>query len=210
MQDSDKILVLAPHTDDGELGAGATIAKYLAEGRVVHYAAFSLCRKSLPDGLPGDTLEKECREATHILGIPSDQLHFFDFHVREFDIQRQAILEDLVKLNKTLNPELIFIPSASDKHQDHQVIHTEALRAFKQATVLGYELPWNHESFRSTYFIKLSAGEIEKKIAAINAYKSQAHRNYMQEDFIRSLARVRGVQCGAEYAEAFEVYKMID
>ncbi len=210
MINANKILVLAPHTDDGELGCGGSIAKYCAEGKEVHYASFSLCRKSLPEGFPEDTLEKECRAATQELGIKPARLHFFDFEVREFDANRQPILEELVILSKTIQPGLVFIPSSSDNHQDHQVIHTEALRAFKNCSVLGYELPWNHSSFRSTHFIRLSGEDIPKKIKAISAYQSQSHRNYMQEDFIRSLAKVRGVQCGSEYAEAFEVYRMIE
>ncbi|MGQ0739897.1 MAG: PIG-L deacetylase family protein [Bacteroidota bacterium] len=209
MTDAQKIIVLAPHTDDGELGCGGALAKFIAEGKEVHYAAFSLCKRSLPTGLPEDTLEKECRLATGILDINAGNLVFYDFEVREFDTKRQEILEALVNLNKKIQPELVFIPSASDKHQDHQFIHTEALRAFKNSSVLGYELPWNHDSFRSTFFIRLTADELNRKVQAIQAYQSQQHRNYMQEDFIRSLAKVRGVQCGSEYAEAFEVYKMI-
>ncbi len=210
MPHPEKILVLAPHTDDGELGCGGTMAKYCAEGLEVHYAAFSLCKKSLPAGFEEDTLEKECRSATMALGMDPSNLHFFDFEVREFDTNRQPILEELVKLNRNLQPNIVFIPSSCDNHQDHEVIHTEALRAFKNCTVLGYELPWNHSRFRSTYFIKLSSADIEKKVMAIVAYRSQSHRNYMQEDFIRSLAKVRAVQCGSEYAEAFEVYRMIE
>lgn len=210
MLEMEKILILAPHTDDGELGCGATLAKFCREGKEVHYAAFSLCKKSLPPGLPEDTLEKECRTATGILGVAPAHLHFFDFEVREFDANRQLILEELVTLNRSIMPDLVFIPSSSDNHQDHQVIHTEALRAFKNCSVLGYELPWNHSSFRSTHFFRLSANEVQKKIQAVKAYRSQSNRNYMQEDFIRSLAKVRGVQCGSEYAEAFEVYKLIE
>ncbi len=209
MLNHQRILVLAPHTDDGELGCGAAVAKFIAEGKEVHYAAFSLCRKSLPVGLPEDTLKNECTTATQELGIPSSNLTFFDFDVRVFDEHRQAILEEMVKLNKALEPQLVFIPSSSDNHQDHQVIHTEALRAFKKCSLLGYELPWNHSSFRSTFFIPVSPEELEKKVKAVKAYYSQAHRNYMSEDFIRSLAKVRGVQGNSAYAEAFEVYKWL-
>lgn len=209
MNNPSRILVLAPHTDDGELGAGASLAGFAGKGSDVFYAAFSLCRKSLPEGLAPDTLEKECRIATALLGIPAANLIFFDFEVRTFDNQRQEILEEIVTLNKSINPDLVFIPSSSDTHQDHQLIHTESLRAFKNCSVLGYELPWNHSHFRSTYFIPVAEKILEKKIMAVEAYRSQSHRNYMKADFIRSLAKVRGVQCGQEFAEAFEVYKMI-
>jgi N-acetylglucosamine malate deacetylase 1 len=211
MFDPKTILVLSPHTDDGELGCGGSIAKFVAEGKNVYYAAFSLCSKSLPPGLPDDILAHECKKATSILGIPADNITLFDFEVRNFPTVRQEILEELVMLNKNIRPDLVFIPSSTDIHQDHGVIHTEALRAFKHSSLLGYELPWNHSQFNSTYFINLPEYFILQKAEALKAYQSQAHRNYMKEDFIRSLAKVRGVQAqsDSEFAEAFEVYKMI-
>jgi LmbE family N-acetylglucosaminyl deacetylase len=209
MFDPKKILVLSPHTDDGELGCGGSIAKFIQEGKEVWYAAFSLCSKSLPVGFPGDTLEHECKKATALLGIPSANVILFDFEVRVFPKHRQEILEELVSLNKKIAPDLVFIPAVADIHQDHGVMHEEALRAFKNCSLLGYELPWNHPPFTSPFFINLSADDIAKKSAALKEYHSQTHRNYMQEDFIRSLAKVRGVQSNTEFAEAFEVYKII-
>ena len=120
-----KILVLAPHTDDGELGCGGSIAKFRDEGKEVFYAAFCLCSKSLPAGLPADTLEKECRKATAVLGIPPSHLTFFNYEVRELPGARQKILEELLQLNQKINPDLVFLPAASDVHQDHQVINQE-------------------------------------------------------------------------------------
>jgi LmbE family N-acetylglucosaminyl deacetylase len=209
MLDPEKILVLAPHTDDGELGCGGTLAKFAAEGKEIYYAAFSICSKSLPPGLAPDTLKHECLNATGILGLQKPNITFLDFEVREFPDHRQDILEEIVRLNKRISPDLVFIPSSTDVHQDHGVIHTEALRAFKNCTLLGYELPWNHNQFNSTFFITLEPEYISKKIEALKAYHSQAHRNYMQEDFSRALAKVRGVQSNTQLAEAFEVYKMI-
>ncbi len=209
MFDPKKILVLAPHTDDGELGCGGSIARFCAQGKEVYYAAFCLCSKALPEHLPANTLELECKKATAVLGIPSSNLILFDYNVRELPASRQKILEELLSLNKQINPDLVFLPAASDIHQDHQVIHQEGIRAFKNTTFAGYELPWNNYSFRTNFFIGLSENEIGKKISALKEYKSQSGRNYMNQDFIRSLARVRGVQANAEYAEAFEIYKWI-
>ena len=62
----------------------------------------------------------------------------------------------------------------------------------------------------ANYFIRVSKENLDKKIKAIQAYESQSHRNYTQADFLQSLARVRGVQCQAEFAEAFTVYRLID
>jgi LmbE family N-acetylglucosaminyl deacetylase len=209
MFDPKTILILAPHTDDGELGCGGSIAKFCSEEREVYYAAFSTCKKSLAENLAPDTLEKECRAATKELGVAADHLIIYDFEVREFPEKRQRILEEMVILNANIKPELVLIPSSEDIHQDHGIIHSESRRAFKNSTLLGYELPWNHSRFESTFFIQLTLPEMDKKLNALKKYQSQAHRNYMSEDFIRSLAKVRGVQCNNLYAEAFEVYKMI-
>ncbi|MER3409204.1 MAG: hypothetical protein C4306_03670, partial [Thermoleophilia bacterium] len=64
-----RVLVLAPHTDDGELGCGGTMARLVEEGAEVRYVAFSIAVKSLPPGFPPDTLAREVREATRELGI---------------------------------------------------------------------------------------------------------------------------------------------
>lgn len=209
MFDPQRILVLAPHTDDGELGCGGTIAKFCAEGREVFYAAFCLCSKALPVGLAADTLEKECKKATSVLGIKPANLVLFNYEVRELPQSRQQILEELLLLNKKITPDMVLLPATSDVHQDHQVIHQEGLRAFKNTTFAGYELPWNNYSFHTNFFMRLTESDLTKKTEALKEYQSQAHRNYMQEDFIRSLAKVRGVQCNSEYAEAFELYKLI-
>ncbi len=157
-----------------------------------------------------NTLELECKKATAVLGIPAANLILFNYEVRQLPQSRQQILEELLKLNDQIKPDMVLLPAASDVHQDHQVIHQEGLRAFKNTTFAGYELPWNNYSFRTNFFMKLSEKEVNKKIEALQSYQSQSHRNYMQQDFIRSLAKVRGVQCNSDYAEAFELYKVIN
>jgi N-acetylglucosamine malate deacetylase 1 len=204
-----KILVLAPHTDDGELGCGASMARFCREGKEVFYVAFSTCKKSLPAEWEEETLSKECRAALKHIGVNNDNISIFDYEVREFPAKRQEILEELIILNKKIQPQLVLIPSATDIHQDHQVIHNEAMRAFKYTSVWGYELPWNHSTFNASAFIRLTETDLDAKVKAVSAYRSQAHRNYTNGDFIRSLARVRGVQSKTGSAEAFEVYRLL-
>jgi LmbE family N-acetylglucosaminyl deacetylase len=207
MFDPKRIIVLAPHTDDGELGCGGTIAKLSGEGKEVFYAAFCTSSKALPKTFPSNTLELECRKATSILGIPSSRLILFNYQVRELPQSRQQILEELLKLNKDIQPEMVLLPAASDIHQDHHVIHKEGMRAFKNTTFAGYELPWNNYSIRTNFFVRISEDHLTKKIESLKAYESQSDKNYMDPDFTRSLAKVRGVQANSPYAEAFEIYK---
>ncbi len=205
----DRVVVLAPHTDDGELGCGGSIAKFIENGYDVYYVAFSSARQSLPEGYPDDTLVREVKAATKILGIKPGNLIIYDYEVRKFSYVRQDILEDLVKLKRELEPDLVFIPSTQDLHQDHQTVANEALRAFKETSILSYELPWNNIAFRTEGFIPLEKRHVDKKMQALREYKSQSHRAYLNEDFIYGLAKARGVQIKKEYAEAFEVVRYV-
>jgi LmbE family N-acetylglucosaminyl deacetylase len=203
------ILVLAPHTDDGELGAGGSIARWADEGHDIHYVAFSACQNSIPDGWPSDVLRSEVADATKHLGIRSDRLHVLDFEVRRFAHDRQDILQTMVDLNRELEPGLVLLPSPDDLHQDHQVVANEGLRAFKRTSILTYEIAWNNISFRTTSFVALEERHVEAKINALECYKSQASRPYANPEFLRSQVRYHGVQAGVTYAETFDVLRWI-
>lgn len=205
-----RVLVLAPHTDDGEFGCGGTISKLLQKGVEVYYAAFSACEQSVLPEFPKDILIKEVKEATSELGIPTENLFLYKYDVRTFNFKRQEILDDMIRLKNKINPDLVFIPSLNDVHQDHATIAMEAVRAFKFNSILSYELPWNNFTFSNTYFSVLSKVEVEVKLEALKKYKSQAHRTYASKEYIRSLARTRGVQIGQEYAEVFEVIRLVN
>lgn len=203
------ILILAPHTDDGEFGCGGSIAKFIEEGKNIYYVAFSTAEESVSDGMPKNILEIEVKDATKRLGIISSNLIVYKFQVRKLSYVRQEVLEELIKIKKEIEPNLVFIPSPNDLHQDHYTVAMEGMRAFKKVSILGYELPWNNITFHTNAFIKLKKRHIDKKIDALNAYKSQSNKLYATPEFIWSLARTRGVQIGAEYAETFEVIRWV-
>ena len=202
-----RALVLSPHTDDGELGCGGTLARLAGSGCHVRYIAFSIANRSLPEGFPPDTLAREAREATAVLGIEDVVLH--DFDVRTFPKHRQEILELLVEETKNYRPDVVFQPSPSDMHQDHQTIAKEGLRAFKRTTVLGYLLPWNTSGFSDDCYIAFGERELEQKVEAVGKYESQSHRSYADPEYIRSLARVHGVTIGRPLAEVFKVQRLV-
>lgn len=204
-----KVLVVAPHTDDAEFGCGGTIVKLLEQNNDVYCVAFSACQQSVLKEFPADVLITEIKAATKILGIKPENLILHDYGVRTFNYHRQDILEDLVKIKNIIQPDVVFIPSLNDIHQDHYTIANEGLRAFKFSSIFCYEMPWNNLNFNTSSFVILSEEHIAKKCRALEEYKSQAHRTYANSDFIRSLATVRGTQIGAKYAECFEVIRLI-
>jgi len=205
----ENVLVLAPHTDDGELGAGGTISKMIENDVNVYYAAFSTAEQSVPEGFEKDILKKEVRRATQKLGIKEENLFIYNYEVRKLNYVRQDILEDLIELRRTIDIDLVLMPSLGDIHQDHTTVAQEGLRAFKTKTILGYELIWNNLSFNTTSFVKLEKRHVQSKVHALKEYTSQNGRDYMSEEFIFSLAKSRGVQIGAEYAESFEVIRLV-
>jgi LmbE family N-acetylglucosaminyl deacetylase len=208
---ADRILVLAPHTDDAELGCGGTIARFVEEGAEIFVVAFSTAEESLPEDIPKDTLRNEFFAAMPILGVPSTNLLAFRYPVRKLSAYRQEILEELVRLNREFSPNLVLLPSGQDVHQDHNSLYIEGVRAFKAtASILGYELPWNHMSFTTQAFVVLESRHIMLKWKALQEYKSQIKlkRRYFSSEFIESIARVRGTQINTEWAESFEVVRL--
>ena len=150
------------------------------------------------------------REATAELGIPEANLTVHDFEVRTFPERRQDILELLIALWEEWRPDAVFQPSLHDVHQDHQVIAAEGLRAFKRTTILGYEIPWNNFDFAYQWYSALEKPHIERKAAALAKYASQQHRRYADPEYIWNVARTHGINVNREYAEVFQVYRVVD
>ena len=205
-----RVLVLAPHTDDGEFGCGGTMARLVDAGVEVRYVAFSIATKSLPPGFAPDTLAREVREATAEIGLAESALTVHDFEVRTLPERRQDILELLIALWEEWQPDAVFQPSIHDVHQDHQVVAAEGMRAFKRTTLLGYEIPWNNYDFAYQAYVALERGHLERKVAALSKYASQRHRRYSDPEYIWNVARTHGINVNREYAEVFEVYRVVE
>jgi len=203
-----KVLALSAHTDDFEFGCGATINRLLRQECEVYSAIFSICEESVPGGLDKNILVNEMYESANVFNLRKENIHVFKFPVRKFPAYRQEILEEMVKLQREIKPDLVFTSSRDDIHQDHQVVCNESIRAFRYSTILGYELPWNHLSFTNSALIEVEKVDLNVKATAIAEYKSQDFRHYSNKDFFLSHAQLRGAQNKPKYAEAFEVIKL--
>ena len=202
------VLALSAHTDDMEYGCGALIHRLIKQGAQVTSAVFSICEDSVPVGFPDDILLSEMYQAAKELGLAKENINVFRYPVRKLPQYRQEILEELVKLAKISQPDLVLTPSSQDIHQDHQVIYQESIRAFRYITLLGYELPWNTIAFTASGIIEVTRPDLQAKARAISCYKSQQFRHYSKFEFFESMARLRGTQQKKEFAEAFEVIRL--
>lgn len=204
------VLILAPHTDDLEISCGGLVSKFIDLGLDVHSISFSSADESLPPGFPKGTLLQENSEAWRRLGGKEENRTIMNYQVRMFRESRQSILETMVRINKELRPDLVITPSTSDTHQDHEVIAQESFRAFKKtSSIWGFEMPWNQRIMCSELFVTLSKTHIDKKMFAVDAYKSQFHRKNMSADVLLSLAKLRGSQVDSQFAEAYESIRII-
>lgn len=203
-QNPNKILVCAAHPDDTEIGCGGSLTRYMEEGAEVFSLIFSSVNPSIN---PPEVLRHECRDAMSRLEI--DRYLLLDFPMRELGVHRQNILQAMMDHRDVFNPDMVFIPSPNDLHNDHYTVAREGMRAFKGVTTFGYELPWNNITFHTQAFVKLNHTHIEKKLYALEAYESQKEKIYFDRQFMYCLARTRGVQIGCELAESFEVIRWV-
>lgn len=207
-----KVLCLAPHTDDAEIGCGGTIARFLREGKDVYVLVFSKAlatKQSFIPKMATGEVYNEFRAAMKELGVPNENLFIYQFPTRYLYSMRQDVLEKMIEIREKVNPDLVLLPGTNDFHQDHQVISKEGIRAFKNKTLLGYEFAWNVLTSNSNSFFKLEESDIKKKIKAILKYKSQKFRPYMNKDYIVHNAELNGLRIGEKYAESFEIIRLI-
>lgn len=202
--DYKNILALSPHTDDIELGCGATLHKLKENGANIHVLNFSRSKNSNDD--KGDAVAQEFIESMNYLGATYEMMNL---PTRELSNYRQEILDKLWQVKNANDYDLIFCHSRYDQHQDHQVVQRECFRAFKNKTILGYELPWNCTKFSTDVFVRLEKKHLNKKIKMLDFYKSQNHRPFMCKEYVFDIARTRGLQIQEKYAECFELIRMV-
>lgn len=204
-----KVLAIGAHTDDIELMCGGTIAKFIENNCHVYYTTFSFADKSLTEEFSPGVTKKEVYEASTILGVSPLNVTLFNYDVRDFPKFRQDILENLIELRDKIEPNFILTHNTNDTHQDHKIIAEETYRAFKQtASIWGYESFHNNRTFNNTLYVKLTKRHIDIKLDAISKFKSQIIK-YDTRDIIKSLSMVRGAQVRSDYAECFEVMRML-
>jgi len=195
-----RILLLSPHADDIEIGCGGTVAKFNELKNEFSWIVFSQFEQQ----------KLEMLDAIGELGLDRSSCRYLDYKPRNLPNHRQEILDCLMSVKVAFKPELIIGPSLNDFHQDHQTIANEMVRAFKRdCSIISYELPWNHISFNTQLFIRLDETHIEKKLRAVECYKSQIieGRKFFSKDYIYSIASVRGTQSDSKFSEAFEVIR---
>ena len=198
------ILFLGAHPDDIELGCGAFIAEISGKANL-YCMTFSDNQKN-PEL---QHLVPEHQHSMRVLVLAEGQVELGAFETRRFPDARQEILEKMLELRRRLHPEVVFVHTPQDIHQDHITVTQEALRAFRGTTVLGFDVLRSSYGFFPHFLVEVSPESLEKKIAALEQYTTYANRYYFSPEVIRSTAIRHGALAERPYAEGFDIIRIV-
>lgn len=198
------LLFLGAHPDDIELGCGAFLAD-LAGQADIFCMTFSNNKKN-PDL---QNLANEHYDSMHVLGLQDHQIGLGSYETRRFPDFRQELLQEMLELRKKYQPEIVFVNTPKDIHQDHQTLTEEATRAFRGTTVLGYDVLRSSYGFFPHFLAEVSEKAVETKITALSKYSTYADRYYFAPDIIRATAIRHGALAERPFAEGFDIIRIV-
>ena len=199
-----RVLFLGAHPDDIELGCGALL-HHVAKHTNVLCVTLSDNQKN-PDL---KNVKEEHYESMAVLGVPKEKIVLGPFATRVFPEARQEILEYFLKLRRDFAPDLIFVHSRQDVHQDHLTMTDEALRAFRGITVLGFDVVRSSYGFFPHFLVEVTEEDVNKKIEALSKYETYRDRYYFNRDLTRSIMVRHGALAERPFAEGFDILRIV-
>lgn len=199
-----RVCFIGAHPDDIEIGCGALLA---------HIASMTEIKCiTLSDNQKNPSLKNVVREhyaSMATLGIPKENVVVGQFETRRFPQARQEILEYLIDINKSFHPEIVFVHSKADIHQDHATVTEESLRAFRGTTVLGFDVIRSTYGFFPSFLVEVTESDVERKIAALSQYHTYDTKYYFDPNITRATLIRHGALAERPYAEGFDILRMI-
>jgi len=199
-----KVLFIGAHPDDIELGCGAFIANIAGSTEV-------LC-VTLSDNQKNPALQsvvEEHNRSMAVLGVPRDHDRVEAFETRRFPHVRQEILEYLFQLNRQFRPEIVFVHTKADIHQDHNVVTEEALRAFRGTTLLGFDALRSSYGFFPHFLVEVTERDMERKVQALMEYNTYGEKYYFDPSVLRATLIRHGALAERPFAEGFDILRIV-
>ena len=196
------VLAIGAHPDDVEIGAGGLLLQLATRPLRARYVLLTgtagrqaEARTAARAFLPGADLTVDLHQ------LPEGRLPAAWAQVKE-------VLEEVAR---SCSPDLILAPSAGDAHQDHRTIGEILPTVFRDQLCLAYEIPkWDGDLGRPSLYVPLSEGDVRHKAELLHkCYPSQHGRDWWDDEVFLGLARLRGMECRARYAEAFGCAKSL-
>jgi LmbE family N-acetylglucosaminyl deacetylase len=200
------VLAIGAHPDDIEIGAGGTLLSLAQSQRGLRASYLVLtgsperhleARTAAREFLPGADL------TTRLFDLPEGRLPAVWSRVKD-------TIEDVAG---SFRPDVVLAPQPNDAHQDHRTIAEIVPTVFRDQLYLGYEIPkWDGDlgSAGPSTYVPLSADVARLKAELLHkCYPSQHARDWWDDEVFLGLARLRGMECRAPYAEAFRCTKSV-
>jgi len=201
------VLCLGAHSDDIEIGAGATLLSLLERGIRLE------ARWCVLSG--GGVREAEARRSASdfLAGAATAQIEVLSFRDGFFPEQGEAIKQWFESLKPQIEPDVILTHRRDDAHQDHRQVCRLTWNTFRDHLILEYEIPkWDGDLSRPNVFIPASRTLMERKTRLLyEHFGSQRSKDWFDAETFMGLARLRGAECRAPdgFAEAFHVRKIV-
>jgi LmbE family N-acetylglucosaminyl deacetylase len=198
------LLAIGAHPDDIEIAAGGTLLTLAERHPGLHV------RYLLMTGTPDRRQEAQAAARAFTPGADlSVELH--DLPEGRLPGCYREVKEVLEGVARLFRPDVILAPSPDDAHQDHRTVGGLITTAFRDQICLAYEIPkWDGDLGRPNAYVALTDEIARRKVELLDkCYPSQHARDWWGEETFLSLARLRGVECRAHYAEAFTCTKLL-
>jgi LmbE family N-acetylglucosaminyl deacetylase len=199
-----KVLFIGAHSDDIEIGCGGTVLKLLDIASEIEIDWIVLSA--------GEERKREAEESAgrFLEGAHGSRVQVGTFRERYFPFLPE-LKEYFDALGRELEPDLIFCPRFEDRHQDHRVVAELTANTFRDHMILNYEIPkFDADLGQPGVFVPLSEELVARKIRLLlGGFPSQRQRTWFSEETFRGLLRIRGVESGTGFAEAFDCRKLV-
>ena len=199
------ILCLGAHSDDIEIGCGGTLLSLQRQlpGLEIIWVVFS-AEPPRDREARASALEFLQPGGRHEIRIKSHRTSFFPY-------EGEAIKEAFEGLKQEFNPDLIFTHYRDDRHQDHRVLSDFTWNTFRHHAILEYEIPkYDGDVGQPNSYVPLSREIADRKVASLmRHFQTQNNKHWFTADLFQALMRIRGMECGTHYAEAFHARKLV-
>ena len=201
------VLCLGAHSDDIEIGVGATLMTLIGRGLNIHVHWCVL------SGAGERESEARASAADFLSGAARPKIEVLAFKDGFFPEQGEAIKSWFEELKVRANPDLIFTHRRDDAHQDHREVCRLTWNTFRDHCILEYEIPkWDGDLGQPNSYVPIAADVLQRKIDLLELhFGSQRSKHWFDAETFSGLARLRGMECRAQerYAEAFFARKLI-
>lgn len=201
------LLCLGAHSDDIEIGAGATLLQWIAAGIKLDVLWCVLSAS-------GDREDEARKSAESFLsGAGTARIEVMRFRDGFFPAESERVKSWFEALKLRFQPDLILTHRRDDAHQDHREVCRHTWNTFRDHLVLEYEVPkWDGDLGQPNLYVPVAGHILERKVELLmRHFGSQRPKHWFDEDTFCGLARLRGMECRAQdrYAEAFFARKLV-